>query len=128
MTLPGLSWLTLRARRALARVRLEAPQARRRSWILGPAPVDPQVLAIAAITLRHMLEDVESIEADLPAHEQPVSAAARSLIQQSLAECRKPRADVVRLAADMQRVGEIAIAMRARILLAPLERKPVFVN
>jgi len=128
MMLPGISWFTSRARRVLARVRLEVPDSSRRRWVLAPAPVDPQVLAIAAITLRHMLEDVESIEADLPPHEQPVSAAARGLIQRSLAECRKPRADVVRLAADMQRVGEIAVAMRARILLAPLDRKPTLMN
>jgi len=127
MIFSEFAWVSLAVRRALNAFRVEAPRSVRRR-ILGPAPVDPQVLAVAAITLRHMLEDVENIEADLPVHEQPMSAAARSIIQRSLAECRKPRADVVRLAADMQRIGEIAVAMRARILLAPLDRKPTLMN
>jgi hypothetical protein len=118
----ALAALAISLRRVLQRI--GSP----RTTAASPRPGEPSPIATAAATLERMLKDVDSIEAVLPEHEHPMSAAARSLIAQSLAECRKPNVDTVKLAADMQRVSEIALALRARILLAPLDRKPGQMN
>jgi hypothetical protein len=118
------AWLLSELRRLIRIARLPSRPLRPR---LAPA-ADAQMLAAATVTLRRMLDDVDRIEAELPDHEQAVSAAARSLITRSLAECRKPGVNVPRLAEDMKRVSELATAMRARILLAPLDRKSTLLN
>jgi len=87
-----------------------------------PWMLDPETLAESVVTLRQMLEEIEELAQDLPADARPIGEAARSLVQQSIDECAAPLVDGRRLARDMQQVGQLALAMRERLLLSPWHR------
>lgn len=95
--------------------------------VAGPPDADPEVLpnpdgnvlAAEIETLQGILAELDSIAGSLPPDAVPIGLAARSLVEQSLAECRKPYVNARRVAEDMTRVGALATALRERLLLSP---------
>jgi hypothetical protein len=121
----------------LAEKRELSPAAR--TWLLlrGHAPtidasvaealthVDGKSLDEARDLLKGMLEEIDELSRELPEDARPIGVAARSLVERSIEECRKPKVNAARLAADMQQVGALALAMRERLLLSPWSRRPL---
>lgn len=121
----------------VAERRGQSPAAR--TWLLlrGHAPtfdaavadalthVDGTTLDEARDLLREMLSEIEDLARELPEDARPIGVAARSLIERSIEECRKPRVNAARLAEDMAQVGALAHAMRERLLLSPWSRRPL---
>lgn len=85
--------------------------------------VDGALLTETAASLQHMLGEIDELERALPADAKAIGEAARSLVEASIEECRKPLVDAVKLSRDMQQVGALALAMRERLLLSPWSRK-----
>lgn len=83
---------------------------------------DPSLLPRTASSLQDMLREVDTLARALPADASAMGEAARTLVQHSIDECRKPLVDARRLARDLHDVGVLALAMRQRILLAPRPR------
>jgi len=88
---------------------------------------DGQLLAAEIETLQGILREIDEISGSLPADAQPMGVAARSLVEASLDECRKPHVNARRVAEDMAKVSALATAMRERLLLAP-HSKPSLKN
>ena len=84
---------------------------------------DGKLLEGEITTLTGLLEEIDELSASLPEDARPIGEAARSLVERSLEECRKPIVDAARVARDMQQVGALAMAMRERLLLSPQTRK-----
>lgn len=97
------------------------------AWHCREAPnralPDPALIETAASALREMLEEIEDLSRRLPPDAQAIGLAAKSLAERSLDECQQARVNTVRLVADMQQIGQLALAMRERLLLFPWERK-----
>lgn len=108
-----------------------------------PAPVAP--LEIAAVppqerfldavqlaerirTFRDMLAQIDSLAGRLPTDARPLGIAARKLVEETLRACEKAPVSASRLAADMERVSALAVAMRERLLLAPRARRSTLPN
>lgn len=89
---------------------------------------DGKLFVDAEIMLQSMLREVDELSTALPADARPIAVAARELVQRSLDECRKPKANAARLADDMAKVNLLALAMRERLLLSPDERAHAFAN
>lgn len=89
----------------------------------GELPPPREVMEQAVTSLSRMLEEIDELSVELPPDAKPIGLAARSLVERSLEACRKRHVDTARLAADMHQVGQLALAMRERLLLAPWERK-----
>jgi hypothetical protein len=84
---------------------------------------DGTLLAAEIETLQGILAEIDEIAGSLPEDAQPIGVAARSLVEASLDECRKPRVNARRVAEDMAKVSALAAAMRERLLLAPQPRQ-----
>lgn len=89
---------------------------------------DRTLLDDAVRTLRSMLVEIEDLQGELPSDALPMGEAARRIVESSIAECHEPFVDAERLAADMQRVGQLTAAMKIRLLLSPREPAQAFVN
>ncbi len=83
---------------------------------------DGTLLAAEIETLQGILREIDEIAGSLPEDAQPIGVAARSLVEASLDECRKPHVNARRVAEDMAKVSALATAMRERLLLAPQAR------
>lgn len=90
--------------------------------------VDATLLEDALGTLRRMLVEIEELSSQLPADATPLGEAARRLVHSSIVECQQPAVDAARLADDIQQVGVIASAMRARVLLSPRRAGEIWIN
>lgn len=110
-----------------------------RNWVANVlAPTSPEaesddefdgkLFGDAEKMLQSMLQEVEELSTALPADARPIAVAARELVERSLDECRKPKANAAKLADDMAKVNVLALAMRERLLLSPDERSHRFAN
>lgn len=89
---------------------------------------DSKLFVDAEKMLQSMLLEVDELSTALPADARPIAVAARELVERSLDECRKPKANAAKLADDMAKVNVLALAMRERLLLSPDERSHAFAN
>lgn len=94
----------------------------------GGDEFDSKLLGDAEKMLESMLLEVDELSTALPADARPIAVAARELVERSLDECRKPKANAAKLADDMAKVNVLALAMRERLLLSPDERAHAFAN
>jgi hypothetical protein len=90
-----------------------------------PTELDASLFQESLRMLESMLAEIDSLAGELPEDARPIGIAARSLVERSIAECRKPIVNAARLNADMKQVSALALAMRERLLLWPWDRKDV---
>src|SRR4051812_1260720 len=74
--------------------------------------IDGSKLDEAREVLKSLLTEIEQLARDLPEDARPIGVAARSLVERSIEECRKPKVNAARLAEDIQQVAQLAVAMR----------------
>ncbi len=84
---------------------------------------DGKLLETEISTLAGLLVEIDELAANLPDDARPIGTVARGLVERSLEECKKPVVDTARITHDMQQVGDLATAMRERLLLSPQARR-----
>ena len=89
-----------------------------------PMRLEGKDLEETARTLQGMLAEIDELSDALPVDARAIGLAARSLVERSLEECRKPVVDALLVARDMEQVSVLAVAMRERLLLNPRPAPP----